>query len=255
MVVPAEAEVERRLQADDIDEWLALWHAEQGPAKPAALDLMAAVIPMASDARVRVLDVCCGPGDVGRAIRARFPKAEVDGVDRDLMLTGLCKVANQRRGMPGQILRRNLDAPGWDADLQGSYDVAAVGNALHWFTLERARVLLVEVLGRLRPGGLFVFMEPVSPMAEVAAAFAAWRAVQPPQHRREDWLAFWSRVNAFLGYDHFDLGARPPTGRIGDGLTSVQWVELVREAGFAAADVLLRDSEKAVVAAWKSDQA
>jgi trans-aconitate methyltransferase len=216
---------------------------------------MAAVIPAAPDARLRVLDVCCGPGDVGRTIWARFPKAEIDGVDRDLFLTGLCKVANRRLAVPGKILRRDLGASGWDADLERAYDVAAVGNALHWFTLERAQALLVELLGRLKPGGLLVFMEPVGAMAPIATAFEAWQAAQPPQHRREDWLAFWSRVNAFLGYSHFDLDGRPPEGRIGDGLTAADWIDLARQAGFAAADVLMRDSEKAVVAALKAVQA
>jgi trans-aconitate methyltransferase len=131
---------------------------------------------MAADARLRVLDLCCGPGDVGRAIHARFPHAEVDGVDRDLLLAGLGKVCNLRAGVPGRILRRDLAEPGWQADLHGPYDVVAVGNALHWFALERAQTLLVEVLALLRPGGLLVFMEPAGAMAPIADAFGAWSA-------------------------------------------------------------------------------
>jgi SAM-dependent methyltransferase len=252
MAIPTEADVERKLAVEDTDEWLRLWQAEQGPAKAATLELMAAVIPMAGDAKVRVLDLCCGPGDVGRAIHARFRTAEVDGVDRDLFLSGLGKVCNRRAGVPGRILRRDLGAPGWQDDLMGAYDVVAVGNALHWFALERARTLLVEVLALLRPGGLLVFMEPAGVLPPIADAFGAWSAAQPPQHRREDWMAFWSRVNAFLGYQHMDLNGRPPAGRIDDDLTAAEWVELARGAGFASADVLLRDPEKVVVAALKS---
>jgi SAM-dependent methyltransferase len=252
MAVPTQPDVETRLAAEDLDEWLRLWHVEQGPAKPEALALMAGVIPMAPGARLRVLDLCCGPGDVGRAIRARFPNAEIDGVDRDLFLTSLCKVFNAREGVPGKIRRRDLETPGWDADLDGPYDVAAVGNALHWFTLQRAKALLAETLGLLKPGGVFLFTEPVSAMPQIAEAFEVWKAAQPAQHRREDWLAFWSRVNAFLDYEHFDLNGRPPTGRVGDGLTVVDWIALAREAGFASVDVVLRDSEKVVIAALKS---
>jgi len=45
MAIPTQAEIEDKLRGEDLNTWLDLWRAEQGPAKPGALKLIAAVIP------------------------------------------------------------------------------------------------------------------------------------------------------------------------------------------------------------------
>jgi len=70
----ATAEINKRV-AGHIDELLKLWWAEQGPGKPNDLELIARAIPFPRDSAIRVLDLCCGPGDVGRAIHRIYPKA------------------------------------------------------------------------------------------------------------------------------------------------------------------------------------
>jgi trans-aconitate methyltransferase len=44
---------------------------------------MTAILPFPIAEKLSVLDLSCGPGEVGRVIRSRFPKACVDCVDRD----------------------------------------------------------------------------------------------------------------------------------------------------------------------------
>jgi SAM-dependent methyltransferase len=251
MTIPSLAEIEEKLSHEDLDDWLKLWAVEQGPAKPAALALMAAVVPGAPNAALRVLDLCCGPGDAGRAIQARFPGATIDGVDRDIFLASLCKAVNQRRGIPGRVLVRNLEQDDWRADFAGPYDVMVVANALHWFHLARVKALLDQVWSALRPGGLFLIMEPISPDPALAAGYAAWHETQPPQHQWQDWLNFWTRINTLLGYDHIgQLGPRD-NDRLGDSLTALNWVNLAKAAGFSPIDILLRDPEKLVAAAFR----
>ena len=94
-------EIDARI-AGHLDELLALWNAEQGEAKTRDLELIAAVLPLAGDQPLRVLDLCCGPGDVGRAVQRRFPNAHVDGVDRDPFLTSICRGVNGRSGAKGE---------------------------------------------------------------------------------------------------------------------------------------------------------
>ena len=60
------SQIERKLTDGNLDELLDLWRTEQGAEKLRDLDLMAAAIPFSQDATLRVLDLCCGPGDVGR---------------------------------------------------------------------------------------------------------------------------------------------------------------------------------------------
>ncbi|MGH9480701.1 MAG: class I SAM-dependent methyltransferase [Terriglobales bacterium] len=248
-----EAQIAEELRSEDLDEWLRLWRTEQGPAKPGSLELMAAAIPFAPDKNLHVLDLGCGPGDAGRVIASRFPNARTDFVDRDLFFISLCAAVNQRDGIHGRTLVRDLSASGWRRDFQSDYDVVVAANSLHWFSLEQAAQLFADIFVLLRRGGSFLFMEPVSTEAPFASGFARWRNTQPSQHRSEDWINFWSRVNRLLGYDYIkaEFGERDDQQHIGDRLTVMGWVRLLKNAGFESADILLRDPEKVVLAALK----
>ena len=247
-----EAETEARI-AGHLDELLALWHAEQGPNKNADLELMAASLPFAPDHRLKVLDLCCGPGDVGRAIRASYPAAAIDCVDRDRFLTAICRGINRRDRVPGTVLVRDLWRDDWSEGLAGGYDVVAIVNALHWFDAARAGQVLAQVRSLLGSGGVLVFAEPTSAASRYRGGFDAWRAQQAARYTSEAWRAFWSRANELLGYDHTAfLGPRRPD-RIDDSLTALGWIELVRAAGFVEEDVLWRDGDQVVVAAVRPD--
>jgi len=251
MAVLTQTEIAEKLRGEDLNHWLELWHAEQGPAKRSSLELMAAVVPASKEKDVRVLDICCGPGDAGRALGSRFPTASMDFVDRDPFFASLCAAVNQRDGFAGRTLVRDLSSPNWSQDLASSYDVVVAANGLHWFTIQEVTELFTEVIELLRSRGCFLFMEPTRPEFPFQSGFATWQHTQPGQHRHEDWIHFWSSVNAFLGYDHMPLDARPPEGRIGDTLSALDWVGLLKTAGFEAIDILLRDTEKVVVAGLK----
>lgn len=101
MEIPTQAEIDDKLRGEDLNTWLDLWRAEQGPSKPAALKLITAAIPFPIDQSLRVLDVGCGPGDAGRVIHSRFPHARIDFVDRNVVL---CLAV--RRGQSPRWYRR-----------------------------------------------------------------------------------------------------------------------------------------------------
>jgi SAM-dependent methyltransferase len=246
-----QAEIESRI-APHLDELLKLWWAEQGVEKVRDLDLIASAIPFPRPDRLRVLDLCCGPGDAGRAIHRACPKAEVDCVDRDPFLTAICRGVNRRDGVPGRVIVADLEDPRWTSSVAPGYDIVAVANALHWFDTDRAQSLLAEVHGLLRKGGVLVFAEPVSAEPPFSDGFSQWASRQPQRYSRENWQKFWSRANAILGYDHIKLLGSRPEGRIDDELTVAGWVALVKKAGFGTADVLLRDKDEVIVAAVKA---
>ena len=226
-----QTQIAERLRGEDLDEWLELWRTEQGPAKPACLALMAAAIPFAAHQNLHVLDLCCGTGDAGRVIASRFPNARVDFVDRDLFFTSLCAAVNQRDGIEGRTLVRDLLHPAWHDDFQDDYDVVVAANCLHWFSLDEATRLFADIFELLRPGGSFLFMEPVGTEGPFAAGFATWRRTQPSQHREEDWIKFWSRVNALAGFDYVKELGEPNPKRIDDKLAVMGWVQLLKECG------------------------
>jgi SAM-dependent methyltransferase len=246
-----QAEIDARVGAK-FDELLKLWWAEQGASKPRDLDLIASVIPFARDQAIRVLDLCCGPGDVGRAIHRIYPNAQIDFIDRDPFLTSICKAANRGDGVAGRIIVRDLEEENWASDLRSDYDVVATVNALHWFDDARAGQLLKDVHAMLRAGGLFLLAEPTSAETPFAAGFEAWKERQPPRYSRENWERFWSRGNAVLGYDHIALIGSRDDDHIGDTLSVAGWIELLRAAGFGLTDVLLRDADQVILAALKA---
>jgi SAM-dependent methyltransferase len=252
MRIPTQAEIEDKLRGEDLNTWLDLWRAEQGPVKAAALKLIAAAIPFPIDRSLRVLDLGCGPGDAGRAIHSRFPHAQVDFVDRNEFFITLCDAVNRRDGITGQTLARDLSELDWRRDLPSDYDVVVAVNAMHWFSMAKAAELFGDILQALRSGGVYLIMEPAGAGPPFAPGFDAWKKEQPAQHNYEDWLRFWSRVHALLGYDYGFLGDPPDNqNRIGDGLSPMQWVGLLTGAGFESSDILLRDAEKVVLASVK----
>jgi SAM-dependent methyltransferase len=252
MAIPTQAEIEDKLRGEDLNTWLDLWRAEQGPAKPGALKLMAAVIPFPIDRSLRVLDVGCGTGDAGRAIHSRFPRARIDSVDRNEFFVSLCGAVNRRDGIGGRRWVCDLSEPIWRHDLASDHDVVVAVNTMHWFSLAKAAELFGDIFQLLRPGGVFLLMEPAAAEPPFAPGFDMWKEQQPAQHRYEDWRRFWSRVNALVGYDYGFLGDPPQNqNRIGDGLSAMQWVDLLRDAGFQSCDILLRDAEKVALASVK----
>jgi SAM-dependent methyltransferase len=245
-----QAEIEARI-SNHLDELLELWQAEQGSSKPRDLELMASVIPFPRGGAVRVLDLCCGPGDVGRAIRRIYLKAQIDCIDRDPFLTAICKGINGRDGTSGRIIVRDLKDEAWPDELSGSYDIVAVVNALHWFETARAEQLLAEVHEALGSGGVFLLAEPACPEKPFAAGFAEWKARQPQRYLQENWVHFWSRANDILEYDHVSLLGPRNDNRIGDSMTAAGWTRLIEAAGFKLTDALLRDADQVIIAAQK----
>jgi hypothetical protein len=184
-------------------------------------------------------------------IRRVYPMARIDCVDRDPLLTSVCRAVNQRAGIPGKLVVSDVEDDGWLRELLGNYDVVTAVNALHWFDRRRADQLITRVQGTLRRGGLFLLAEPVSPETPFVPGFEEWEAKQAPRYTRENWERFWSRANALLGYDHTALLGSRGANRIGDHMSVAGWMRLLEGAGFKLIDVLWRDADQVIIAASK----
>ena len=170
-------------------------------------------------------------------------------MDRNEFFVSLCGAVNRRDNISGQTLVRDLSEPDWQRDLASDYDVVLAVNTMHWFSLAKAAELFGDIFQLLRSGGVFLLMEPAGAEQPFALVFDAWKKQQPAQHNYEDWRHFWSRVKALIGCDYGFLGAPPDNqNRIGNGLSVMQWVSLLKDARFESVDILLRDAEKVVLA-------
>lgn len=110
---------------------------------------------------MRTVDLCCGPGDLGRAIRQNYPNAEVDFIDRDPLLLSICRGFNRRAGVPGSYRQLDLNEESWCQGLRARhYDVIAATNAMHWLSAVRAEAVFGDIHRLLDDGGTFFFAEP-----------------------------------------------------------------------------------------------
>jgi SAM-dependent methyltransferase len=246
-----ETQIAKKLSSENLDELLQLWWTEQGVEKRRDLELMAAALPFPTDANLRVLDVCCGPGDVGRGIWGRYRNSRIDCVDRDVFLISICNGINRREGVSAENFVRDLWHTDWHKGLRHDYDVVATANALHWFDATRLVELFNDIFRLLRPGGVFLFVEPACAEKTFAAGFAEWKSRQPARYSRENWERFWTRANEILGYDHTKFLGSRDSNRISDEMPVTGWIRLLKNAGFDSIDVLLRDDDEVILASSK----
>ena len=246
-------EIDARIK-EHVEELLRLWWAEQGGAtKDRDLQIVSSSIPFPRDRALRAVDLCCGPGDLGRAIRQNYPNAQIDFVDRDPLLLSICREFNDRTGMPGTYRQLDLNDESWCQGLRAHhYDVIAAANAIHWLSVSRAEAVFGDIYRLLDDGGTLFFAEPVSPEVPFAPGFYEWKARQPSRYEQENWKAFWDRANSLVGYDHTALLGSRESSRIGGGMTVRGWIDLVRTSDFQTVDVLWRDADVVIIAARKA---
>jgi|SRR5689334_8740779 len=158
-----ETQIAQKLSSENLDELLQLWWAEQGVAKHRDLELMAAALPFPTDANLRVLDMCCGPGDVGRVIRGRYRNSCIDCVDRDVFLISICDGINRREGVSAESFVRDL----WNTD----WHTGCATTMTWWRPRTHFTGLTHHVLrscsmispGCLVPGDCFCSSSPLAP--------------------------------------------------------------------------------------------
>jgi ubiquinone/menaquinone biosynthesis C-methylase UbiE len=187
------------------------------------LDLLEALVPLAG---ARIVEAGCGAARLARDLLARYPSAEIVGLEVDERQHAKNLAAPAERL---QFLRAGAEAmPFADA----SFDGALMLKSLHHVPLARMDAALAELARVLRPGGWLYVSEPVyaGPLNDVvrlyndegevrAAAQAALdRALDPAQGGaagRPAWVSLAERrfemPAAFGGIDDFERRMMYPT--------------------------------------------
>jgi ubiquinone/menaquinone biosynthesis C-methylase UbiE len=118
-----------------------------------------------------VADLCCGDGHYTLKIKEYFPTASVRGFD--ISPTAI-ETYNRITGSVGQVL--DLIKP-IDASMHQQFDVVSCMGGIHHCVLDLPQ-LLKNVVNMLRPGGVFVCMEPyASPLLDPIRKL--WYKVDP----------------------------------------------------------------------------
>lgn len=183
----------------DAAGWVHRWNLQQGlhvPDRDATFGLMLDVLERLDAAPGRLLDLGCGPGSLAARVLARFPDAEVIGLDLDPVLLEL---ARRTLGDRVRWLRADLRRPDWAAMLGGAVlDAVVSATALHWLAPEQVDALAVALAAHLRPGGVFANCDtmPIDPSNPRLAALAQQLrpAADPTAEAPENWDVWWAAL-------------------------------------------------------------
>ncbi|MBY0431530.1 MAG: methyltransferase domain-containing protein [Rhodospirillales bacterium] len=118
-----------------------------GPRLRPAFDLLAQV---PAETPARVFDLGCGPGNVTRLLKARWPQAEVIGLDSSPEMLA------KARAEGDDIAYAQQDVAGWTAPHPA--DVIVSNAALHWLD-DHAR-LFPHLMAQLAPSGVLAVQMP-----------------------------------------------------------------------------------------------
>jgi trans-aconitate methyltransferase len=199
-----------------------------------------------------VIDLCCGPGSLGRRLKAALPAATIWAVDADPVLQAIGAAAEQQLSW----IERDLRRPGWSDFLDGRpVDAVVSTTALHWLDTPELLGVYRELAGIIRPGGIFLDGDhcPIpGALGQLAQALTEMLTARN-NPEAEDWQRWWSAVRAIPALQQaaakrdtiFATRApeRPPTVAF--------HVAALLDAGFAEAGPLWQIATDWVVAALR----
>jgi tRNA (cmo5U34)-methyltransferase len=128
------------------------------------IDVLLRVVRHASPGVERLLDLGCGDGILGRTVLAEYSQA--NGVFLDFsehMIEAAKKKADIHRVT---FIVQDLGSKTWMQSIGNQpFDLVLSGLAIHHLPDERKRELYQEIFDLLKPGGLFLNLEHVSPQS------------------------------------------------------------------------------------------
>jgi len=150
------------------------------------------------EAPQEIIDLGCGPGNSTRALRQRWPNAQITGLDSSPAMI------ERARQSSGNIEWRVADIQSWSEP--DRFDLIFANASLHW--IANHETLTQRLVATVKPGGVFAFQMPAlyhQPAAQAANELAKsprWQShrlgdrytlfVHPPG-AYYDWLAPFSR--------------------------------------------------------------
>lgn len=249
--------------AVDYTRWVERWEAQQDrymPDREQRFSLMFEVLEsVVGDGPITVLDVGCGPGSLAVRLLARFPRANVIGVDIDPVLLALGRGA--RGDHPRlRFVTTDLNDPRWfeRIGLEGNADAALSTTALHWLSLPGLTRLYGDLASVLRPGGVFLDGDhcrfPGQPRLKAAArriAEVARSRHAPTPETSETWDQWWEAARSEPAFVEM-VAERDRIGHAHQDRAEISEAEHARKlfaAGFSEAATVWQQGDDRILAA------
>ncbi len=182
----------------------------------------------------RLVELCCGAGDLARAVLGRFPHARLLALDGSPAMLERTRAACAAAGARLTVRPFDLAATDWRR-LEPAPDAVYSSLAVHHLDGEGKRRLFRDISGLLRPGGRFVLADIVMPADAAGLRIAA-----------EDWEAEVARRSRARHGDDRDLQRfrelhwnffRWPDDPVDRPSSVAEHLSWLAQAGFEAVDL------------------
>jgi tRNA (cmo5U34)-methyltransferase len=130
------------------------------------LGLLVALLPFEPQAPIGVLELGAGHGALTTTLLERFPRARVLALDLSPVMIKEGQQRLKRFGDRVRFLQWDLEQPGWPAEIEGPFDAVVSSLAIHHLNRARKAELARQLYARLRPGGVVLNLDYVSPASE-----------------------------------------------------------------------------------------
>jgi|YelNatPaOPRAMG01_1025707.scaffolds.fasta_scaffold00001_137 tRNA (cmo5U34)-methyltransferase len=194
-----------------------------------AVDLMLALLPYGAEARVRLVELGCGTGEVLKRLATAFPQAEIRGVDSS---AAMLEVAHKKLSpfAPRVSLLRHDLSQGWPEEV-GECEAVLCPYVLEYLAPEAQELLLQGAFRRLKPEGrllIIEFVQPNEPRISQVFRDLEYRLISGTLARRQ-----LSEEELAILTDLSEKGPRHP-------LSWSQRVEMLERVGFRRVDTAWR---------------
>jgi predicted O-methyltransferase YrrM len=177
---------------------------------------LASAVPLPTDGKVdRVLDLGTSLGQLATSMKARFPEAEVHGID---VAAPMLRYAHLKAvGMGSEVhfsqqLAEDLKFP------DNHFDVVTAFILFHEVRGEQAKQILREVSRVLRPGGIFHPVDFYTAGSPPKTAYQQWGAFWNHRWNHEDWMMEYAALD-FAG-EMTKAGMKVQRGTVPAGLSN-----------------------------------
>lgn len=197
----------------------------------------------------RIVELCCGAGDLAAHLLGRFPAAHYLALDGSPAM--LAEATRQCAPFHARFATRQFDLTSDDWRQMREQPRAVVSSlAIHHLDGDGKRMLFRDLHALLAPGGMFVLadiMRPASPRGFAVAADAYERAVAERSLKERGDLGMLEKLRE-LRWNYFRHPEDDSADQPSTAAEQLRWME---EAGFRGADIHWAVAGHAIISGTK----
>ncbi|MFL9888862.1 methyltransferase [Paraburkholderia agricolaris] len=199
----------------------------------------------------RILELCCGAGDLAKRILDENPTINLEVMDDSPAMLDSAGRLCEPHARRFSSFRSNLTR----SDLlegRSGLDTILSSLAIHHLDDEQKQRLFKQIFGALRPGGIFVYADMTMPATEFGLEIAAQQWEEAVQERSLSLYGDGRAVHGFnsLEWNYYLDPAGDPSDKPANLAAILEWL---REAGFSDIEIHWLKAAHVLLSAKRSE--